>query len=449
MNSAPAGNDLGTGGCPVTGHRTPLYGPEFTANPARVYERLRANGQIAPVELAPGVPATLVVGYEAALEVLRNPGDFPRDGRRWAETVPEDCPVLPVMSYRPNCLMTDGSEHARFRGVITDSVARVDPNKVRAHVEATADMLINQFAQRGSADLLTEYAVALPLWVFTFLHGCPKDVGERMVTGMRDIVDMRDPEQANERLTTALLELIALKRAEPAQDMASWMMAHPAALTDEEILHQLFLMLGAGTEPEANLIANALRLLLSDHRFAGYVAGGSMRIEDALDEVLWTDPPVANLSASYPEREVLLAGRRLPAHQPVVISYAAANTDPEFGEEHRSGNRAHLAWGAGPHACPVQGQARMVASIAIEKLLDRLPDLALGVPVEDLPWRESPFLRALSGLPVTFTAVRPVETAPETTQLPAVRAPARHAAPLPTAVGQRWRHAIIRWWRGQ
>ncbi|MCP3800998.1 cytochrome P450 [Allokutzneria sp. A3M-2-11 16] len=448
MNSVPAGIDIGTG-CPVSGGRVPLYGPEFNENPARVYERLREQGQLAQVELAPGVPATLVVGYEAALEVLRNPGDFPRDGRRWAATVPEDCPVLPVMSYRPNCLMTDGAEHARLRGVITESVARVDPNKVRAHVDATADMLINQFAHRGSADLLTEYAVALPLWVFTFLHGCPRDVGERMVTGMRDIVDMRDPEQANERLTTALLELIALKRREPAQDMASWMIEHPAQLTDEEILHQLFLMLGAGTEPEANLIANALRLLLSDYRFAGYVAGGSMRIEDALDEVLWTDPPVANLSASYPVQDVMVAGTRLPADQPVVISYAAANTDPGFGVEHRSGNRAHLAWGAGPHACPVQGQARMVASIAIEKLLDRLPDLSLAVPVEDLPWRESPFLRALSGLPVTFTPVRPVETAPPTAPLPVVPGEQKLVAPLPTAVRKRWVHTIIRWWRGQ
>ena len=448
MNPVPARTAAGTG-CPVTGERVPLYGPEFNANPGRVYEKLRANGQTAPVELAPGVPATLVVGYDAALEVLRNPGDFPRDGRRWAKTVPDDCPVLPVMAYRPNCLMTDGAEHARLRGVITDSVARVDPNKVRAHVEATADMLINQFAARGSADLLTEYAVALPLWVFTFLHGCPRDVGERMVTGMRDIVDMREPERANEQLTTALLELIALKRREPAQDMASWMIAHPAELTDEEILHQLFLMLGAGTEPEANLIANALRLMLSDYRFAGYVAGGSMRIEDALDEVLWTDPPVANLSASYPVQEVVVAGTRLPADQPVVISYAAANTDPGFGAEHRSGNRAHLAWGAGPHACPVQGTARMVASIAIEKVLDRLPDLHLAVPVEDLPWRESPFLRALAGLPVRFTPVRPVETAPPTAPLPAVPGADKPVAPQSTVVRRRWKDAIIRWWRGQ
>ncbi|MFB9909250.1 cytochrome P450 [Allokutzneria oryzae] len=450
MTPRPA-DVLALPGCPASGSRVPLYGQEFAVDPARVYAGLRRYGPLAPVELAPGIAATLVVGYDAALEVLRNPSTFPRDGRAWAAKVPEDCPVLPVMAYRPNCLMSDGEAHARLRGVVTESLAKVDPNKVRAYVEASADMLIKQFGARGEADLLSEYAIALPLWVFNYLHGCPRELGERMVAGMRGIVDMNEPEKANEDLTAALLELIALKRREPGSDMTSWMMAHPARLTDEELLHQLFLMLGAGTEPEANLIANALRLLLSDDRFAGDLAGGSLPVEDALDEVLWTDPPVANLSASYPVQDVHLSGVRLPADEPVVISYAAANTDPGFGAEHRAGNRAHLAWGAGPHACPVQGLARLIASIAIEKLLDGLTDMRLAVPVEQLPWRPGPFLRALSALPVRFT---PLDVSgEETVSVPAVTGvaptPVDRPAPVTTVARTSWKHAIIRWWRGQ
>src|SRR5205085_1178023 len=69
-------------GCPAHTDPAPLYGPEFAADPARTYSRLRRYGAVAPVELAPGVPGTLVIGYEAALEVLRDPITFPTDPRR-------------------------------------------------------------------------------------------------------------------------------------------------------------------------------------------------------------------------------------------------------------------------------------------------------------------------------------------------------------------------------
>src|SRR5205823_505088 len=163
--------------------------------------------------------------------------------------------------------------------------------------------------------------------------------------------------------------------------------------------------MGAGTEPEQNLIANGLRLLLSDERFAGDLSGGSLPVEDALDEVLWTDPPMANYAATYPVQDIDFAGVRLPEGEPVVISFAAANTDPALASEHRASNRAHLAWSAGPHTCPAQGQARLIASVAIERILDGLPDLELAVPVDQLEWRPGPFHRALASLPVRFPPV--------------------------------------------
>lgn len=63
-------------GCPF---HEPLHGPEFAADPAAVYRRLRKAGPTAPVELAPGVQATLVTGYDAALHVLRSPETFSKD----------------------------------------------------------------------------------------------------------------------------------------------------------------------------------------------------------------------------------------------------------------------------------------------------------------------------------------------------------------------------------
>ncbi|WP_308425151.1 cytochrome P450 [Wenjunlia tyrosinilytica] len=464
-------------GCPAhTGHSAgvPLYGPDFAADPASVYQRLRHSGPMAPIQLAPGVDATLVTGYTTALDVLRSPETFSKDPRRWHALadgrVAPDNPVVPMMAYRPNALFSDGEAHRRLRLAITDSLERVDPNALRGYVEHSADTLIDRFGPEGRANLLGDYASVLPLLLFTRLFGCPPAYGDRLVAGMAAIFDGIDAEKANADLTQCLMDLVALKRAQPGPDVTSWLMAHPARLNDEEMIHTLVLLMGAGTEPEQNLIANGLRLLLSDDRFAGSLSGGSMPIEDALDEVLWTDPPMANYGVHFPIRDVELAGVRLREGEPVVISFAAANTDPALATDNRMGNRAHLAWSAGPHACPAQSQARLIAAVAIEKLLDRIPDVELAVPVDRLVWRPGPFHRALTELPVRFPPLAaqaaptvPVpdhldETsgdnrwnpspAPSSSTLPAATSTPRQTVSAPS--GRRhWWSSLVGWLRGR
>ncbi|WP_200308307.1 cytochrome P450 [Streptomyces adelaidensis] len=436
-----------------------MHGPAFAADPATTYRRLRAHGPTAPVELAPGVKATLVTSYEAALHVLRGTETFSKDPRRWNDlnngVVPMDSPVVPMMMYRPNALFTDGEEHRRLRGAITDSLARVEPNTLRDYVERSADTLIDRFAPTGEADLLGEYAQVIPLLVFNHLFGCPADYGLKLVEGMSGIVDGVDAAKCDELLTSTLVDLVRLKRRQPGPDVTSWMAAHPAALTDEEMVHSLVVLLGGGTEPQQNLIANGLCLLLSDDRFAGDLSGGSLPVDDALDEVLWTDPPLANYAVHYPRRDVLYEGVLLKEGDPLVVSLAAANTDPALRNDQRAGNRGHLAWGAGPHNCPAQNEARLIASVAVEKLLDRLSDVELAVPVGELEWRPGPFHRALAALPVTFPPApvvgasiddpgspMPRSTGPYGLR-PGARGPAEPAHPK-----NGWAR-LLAWWRGE
>ncbi|WP_371584080.1 cytochrome P450 [Streptomyces sp. NBC_01314] len=436
-----------------------MYGPEFAADPASFYRRARVTGPTAPVELAPGVRATLVTSYEAALHVLRTTETFAKDPRRWNDlndgTVPPDSPVVPMMMYRPNALFSDGEEHRRLRGAITDSLARVEPNTLRGYVERSADILIDRFAPTGKADLLGEYAQVLPLLVFNHLFGCPAELGLKLVEGMSGIFDGVDAERADELLTATLFQLVTLKRRQPGPDVTSWLTLHPARLTDEEMIHTLVVLMGAGTEPQQNLIANALRLLLADDRFAGDLSGGSLPVEDALDEVLWTDPPMANYAVHYPVRDVLYEGALLKAGDPVVVSLAAANTDPALtGGNQRAGNRAHLAWSAGPHNCPAQSEARLIASVAVEKLLDRLPDVELAVPVEALEWRPGPFHRALAALPVTFPPTPVAGAAAEAPASPARRSTDPYGSgadarpPEPSRPKSGWAR-LLSWWRGE
>ncbi|NYI07226.1 cytochrome P450 [Allostreptomyces psammosilenae] len=458
---AGAGASTGAGGSRRRG--VPLYGPDFAENPSRIYAHLREYGPIAPVELAPGVDAMLVTGYQAALGVLRSPERFGKDARRWRALrdgeIPPDSPVIPMMMPRPNALFSDGDVHARLRGAVTDSLDRVDPHALRGYVERSADVLLDRIAPRGEVDLLADYCKVLPRLVFNELFGSPESFGDRLVDAMAGIFDGVDAEKANAVLAETLAELVATKRRSPGADVTSWLVTHPARLTDEEMIHQLVTLLGAGVEPMTNLISNAVRLLLSDDRFAGDLRGGSLPVEDALDEVLWTDPPMANYGVHYPLRDVDHFGIRLREGEPVVVSFAAANTDPALAPSgQRPGNRAHLAWSAGPHTCPAQSPARLIASVAIEKLLDRIPDLDLAVPAHELRWRPGPFHRALAALPARFAPVQLDETpgeqpwnvspAPSSSTPPVETSTAKAPASEPPAPRRRWSSPAA-WWRGR
>jgi cytochrome P450 len=338
--------------------------------------------------------------------------------------------VLPLMAYRPNALFADGVEHHRLRAPIVDALSRIDLMTLRGYIERSADLLIDRFAPAGRADLLHDYASSLPVRVLTQLFGCDDDMGERMHATMSALFRGVDTEANVGSLITDLGTLIAVKRREPANDMASWLIAHESGLTDEELVHELAMLLGSSTLPEQDLILSSLRLLLGDSRFAGSLYGGSALIGDAIDEVLWADSPMANYGVHFARQDVTIDGMLLPEGHPIVVSFAAASTDPSLGTDQRSGNRAHLAWSAGPHACPAQREAHIIATVAVERLLDRLPDVELAVHMDELKWQPGPFQRSLSSLPVRFTRmVPPPGVFPPSTVPATAPRPGRPAAP--------------------
>lgn len=441
-------------GCPAhaDGMRTSLHGSEFAAAPHAVYEQLRKHGPTAPVELSPGVEAELVTDYATALQILQNPDSFARDPRRWRALnegrVPLDSPVLPMMMYRPNSMFSDGATHLRLRQVVTDSLAKVDMHRVARHVDRVATYLVDQFSIRGKADLIGDFAQVVPLLVFNDLFGCPAELGDRLIVAISSLFDGIDVERANEEMAGALFELVALKRALPDEDMTSWMMQHPAKLSDEEMVHQLALLIGAGTEPVQNIIGSSLLLLLSEDQFADGQHGGGVLVEDAINEVLWNSPPIANYATHYPIRDVEVSGSKLPAGSPVLISFAAANADPTLSATRQTfSKRAHLAWGAGPHACPAKDPALLISVRAIEKLLNTLPDIELGVPQETLTWRPGPFHRALNALPARFTPIRSDRRSAAGYAAQDAAQPGRGAQDQGRRKRDGWWSGFLTWWK--
>ncbi|MEU4312024.1 cytochrome P450 [Nocardia sp. NPDC024068] len=386
--------------------RVSLFAPEFAADPHAYYRAMREQGRsMIPVELAPGVPATLVVDYRTAVRILNDPEHFPADPRTWQKDVPAGCPVLPMMEWRPMATRSAGAEAARYRQATTESVGEVDLYALHTTVEEIAVSLINSFCADGHADLIGQYTFPLIFGVLNVLFGCPPEVGEKMAAGMASIVEGVDADHGNMMISEAMLELVTLKRAEPGNDITSALLRHPARLDDLEMVHQLASQYGAGIEFQQNFIVNTLLFILTDDSLGGGVLGGSLPTREALDDVLFNDPPLANYLLTYPRQPILIDDAWLPAHQPIVVGIAACNNDPAVGGGDRTGNRSHLAWGVGARTCPAQSMAYLIAQDAIDQLLDALPEITLAQPPT---WRPGPFHRSLTSLSVEFPASAPL-----------------------------------------
>ena len=385
---------------PLTGlQRFPTYTEEFAADPHEVYDQMRRQHKtLASVELAPGVPATLVIGYFTAIRINNDDAHFPADPRTWQERVPDDCPVKPMMAYRPNALRSAGDEHRRFRKASVDGIEEINLFNLNSEIEDIAIPQINQFCRLGQADLVGQYAFPLTFAYLNQMVGCPPQVGQDVAQGMAQMFEGANAAEGNALFEGALARLVSLKRTVPGEDLTSRLIAHPADLTDSELVQQLVTIYGAGIEPLTNLIANTLLLMLSDSRFQGE---GALTTRDALNELLFKDPPLANFLITDPRQPILVDEVWLPADQPVITSMGACNNDPAIVGAYTD-NRSHLAWGTGPHACPAKSVAYAVAQNAIDQLFDALPEMMLACRPDELVWRPGGFHRSLAALPVEF-----------------------------------------------
>ncbi len=188
-------------------------------------------------------------------------------------------------------------------------------------MEQIADTLIDRIAPSGRADLLSECAAVLPLLVFNRLFGCPPDIGDKLVDGMSGIFDAdadADSEKANAVLTEGVAELVALKRRQPGPDLSSWLMAHPARLTDEEMMQQLVLLMGAGNRAAAEsdlqraAAAAVRRPLRGRPRGPARLPGEGPRPVDRRDRPGEAPRPAARHRTGRPRNGSALAAGPLP-----------------------------------------------------------------------------------------------------------------------------------------
>ncbi|MFB7336133.1 cytochrome P450 [Streptomyces adustus] len=387
-----------------------LWEDGFARDPDRYYAALRAQGPVGWGELAPGVPAYIVTERQAALEVLRDTEAFSHDPRPWEDTVPDDSPVLGMMRWRPNALFADGADHVRYRTTLIDVFDDVEPHDLRARVHRAVNVLVSRFGPAGRADLVADFSRPLMALIFNNLFGLPDSQGDRLNRGLGKMMEGGDQAGEGEaEFAQYVLELIAAKAERRGDDLPSRLLDHPAGLTAEEVTWQVFLTLGAGFEPTANLVSNALSRILGNPLYYSTLTSGARPVMDAVLEVLHHETPLANYGIYYAVEPLEFHGAWIRAAVPVVVSYGALGrfAEREVTSERRPNDASHLSWGAGPHTCPVRQHTLLIVTEAIERLTQWLPDVEPVLARERLSWRPGPFHRSLTALPVRFSPRSP------------------------------------------
>jgi len=416
---------------------TALYGEQAQKDPNGLYEKLRAeHGTVAPVELEGGVGAWLVLGYRENMEASRNAARFAHDSRLWTDwkegRIGPEHPMAQIFGWRPDCTFADGAEHQRLRSAVGDCLAKFDRHGIRRHVQRYANQLIDEFVEAGRADLIAQYVQDLPMLVFTRLIGLDEESGAKLIEATAGLVNGgENAVECNNFIIKTLHDLTVARRATPAYDLASWFVQHPSGLTDDEVLGHLRVALVLGNETTTSLVSSTLRMVLTDPRFRASLTGGLMTLPDAVEQMLWDEPPLLVCPARFATHDTQLGGKDIREGDLLLLGIAAGNADPEVRPDLATpmhGNRSHLAFSRGPHECPGQEIARAITDTGVDVLLNRLPDLQLTVPEEQLSWTSTTWSRHLDALPVQFAPQRrPAKQAAEPTR-PAGPAPELTAA---------------------
>jgi cytochrome P450 len=333
--------------------------------------------------------------------------------RRFVEGVDPSQP----RSSTTSILMLDDPDHARVRQPIAQALyARVA--KCRPDVERIVDAALDGLAGEASFDLMDRFCVPIPIDVIAQILGVDharlaefRAWSEGVILSLnpfRTPEQTRQMEAAGVALNAYFTEIMAVRRLEPRDDMISDMVrqqADGADLSDDELRINLSALLVGGNLTTTDLIGNAVRLLLLHPAELAKLRADPGLINAVVEEVLRYEPPV-DLTGRIASREMQVAGCPVGPGRSLMLSLRAANRDPEtFEDPHRFDvsrkHRPHVAFGGGAHICIGAPLARLEAQVALVRLFDRFPNLALAEPDATPSWRALPFFRGMERLPLT------------------------------------------------
>ncbi|MFF1789000.1 cytochrome P450 [Kitasatospora sp. NPDC058243] len=364
----------------------------------------RRHGPISRYTHPGGAAGWLITGYELVRSVLADPRFSSR--KELINVGDFEIPPAPPGEF----LLMDDPQHGRYRkplvGKFTVRRMRLLAERVE---QITAECLDAMEAAGPSADLVTAFAKPIPAIVICELLGVPyEDRG----SFQEQIDSFVNGETSDEELIAAytatqqyLAELVAAKRANPTDDVLSDLM--DSDLTDEELRGVGLILLAAGLDTTANMLALGTFALLQNPAQLADLRADPTLTGRAVEELL-RYLSVAKSFMRTALEDVEVGGQTIKAGTTVILSYNTANRDPErFADPHvldfRRQYGGHLAFGHGVHQCLGQQLARVELSVAITALVKRFPTLRLAVPAEEVGLRpETADIYGVKSLPVTW-----------------------------------------------
>ena len=391
--------------------------------PPQVYARIRAGAGLEKITLWNGKEMWLVPGYHDARTVLA-------DSRFSADSTRPDFPVVrpsavafqtPPGKYRQAFFRMDAPEHTRLRKMLTRDFIVRKADALRPSLLAHANELVDTFTADGrtDAELVAQLALPMPLKLICDMLGVPDGdrelFGERanayINSAMNSGATAESGQAAQAQLMLYIDDLVTRRRAEGGGDdilgrlIADYLVS--GELTHEDAVTTAMLLLIAGHETTANQIATSVAALIRFRDQWDLLVERPELIVSATEELLRYLSVVHITTMRVATEDVRVGNTLIRAGEAVLALLSAANRDDRHFERadelditrHR---RDHIAFGFGQHQCLGQPLARAEIHVALSVLTQRLPQLRLAVPFDDLQFRVQAAVHGVDALPVRW-----------------------------------------------
>lgn len=413
----------GDSGQGVASRYNPLD-PEYAG---RIQEVFAAAHREAPVFFSPLYNVWVVTRYDDIWTVLKDPTRYSSSlsTNVAAKDAPEVIAILKEGWGQLSTLVTcDPPAHNRYRGLINKAFTPRRVSERTDFIRSTANRLVDRFIDKGETDLIWKYAYPLPMTIIASILGVGDGDLDRFKKWSDDLVARLSFDLPKERLLECARSLVDFQRyfdglltereKNPRDDMLTDLLnarlEGAAPLNRGEMLSMIQQVLVAGNETTTSLIGNMMYLLLEHReRWEALCADPSL-VAGTVEEALRMESPVQGLFRIATE-DVELGGARIAKGAQLQLLYAAGNRDEaEFAaagefQMRRDNAASHLAFGGGVHFCLGASLARLEARIALETLIERIPEIRL---VADRQPRRIAhfFMRGFEHLAVEWSGVR-------------------------------------------
>ena len=384
---------------------------KFRADPYPYYRPLLAGP---PRLLNLFVPMALVARYADTATILR-------DHERFSSLPPRTPYIeerLQIFGSAQRIVFSDPPVHTRLRRLVSRAFTPRRIRDLEPRIREIAKELLDKAAAKGEFEVMADLANPLPVMVIAEMLGVPPEDYE-MFKRLSDAVVESDntppgtpiPDyirQSFAQLRAYFVAEIEKRRRNPGDDLVSVLVAQEEAdaLTEQELIAFVVLLLLAGNETTTNLIGNGMLALGRHPDQRERLRRDPSLMPRAIEEMLRYDCPVQS-TVRHPKVDVEVGGVTIAAKTFTFIIVAAANRDPahfpnpETFDITRDPND-HLAFGEGIHYCIGAPLARMEGAIVIASVLERFPHLRLADPGAALSYKGSYFLRGLASLKMSL-----------------------------------------------